>query len=107
MPFIQGKSIHGLGKYSDSEAVGTLPLDQSKSKSVRRRNTGPDWLGGQGLPDAGRGELATAELEDSDQRMLGSLDRFSLKVEADWGLDLWCRLGHWGDLHFVGPNIWP
>ena len=25
-------------------------------------------------------------------------------MQADLGLDLWSRPGHWGNFHFVGPD---
>lgn len=48
------------------------------------------------------GQVAEAELQGYDGRMLGFFDRYFSQVQAGLGLVLCCGLGHWGSLHFVG-----
>lgn len=108
---LQGKTIHGLGEYSASQAVGYFSrgiLGKRKFYSVRRGSmeTGHDWLGGWEFPFKARNAYFLRETWVRGLwRVYVRFPGQAFPVSAGWhGCTSWCGPGHWGGLHFVVPN---
>lgn len=109
----QEERIHGLGAYSDSQAVELSSLRLMGKSKFYRAWEEPAWTLGRMGWEVGTclvrlaGPVFQGKLAKLSWRMglvFGFLAvRHFQSLKADLDSDSWA--GHWGGLHFVGPDV--